>query len=67
MGETASIEKRVTELTNKYNGENRKLYMDNFYNSLGLATKLLESSIYVCRTLRDRRKRPEKLNIIKKL
>ena len=65
-GETASIEKTVTELTNKYNGENRKLYMDNFYNSLGLPTKLLESSIYVCGTLQDRRKGPEKLNIIKK-
>ena len=32
-GEYCSIETKVTELTEKLTGENRKLFMDNYYNS----------------------------------
>ncbi|KAF7685210.1 PiggyBac transposable element-derived protein 4, partial [Cucumispora dikerogammari] len=45
---------------------NRKLFMDNYYNSFDLAEKLYNSGIYSCGTLRSRRGGPENLNSIKK-
>jgi hypothetical protein len=65
-GESASIENTVTDLTREYIGKNMRSYMVNFYNYFGLSSKLLNSKIYTCRTLRDRRNGPSNLTGIKK-
>ena len=60
-GLKTSIEKTFADLTTLYEDKNRKLYMDNFYNSFGLSKLLLDRKIYTCGTLRDRRKGAENL------
>ncbi|KAF7685074.1 PiggyBac transposable element-derived protein 4 [Cucumispora dikerogammari] len=65
-GEYATLNRTVHDLTVNLTGKNRKLFMDNYYNSFDLAKKLYNSGIYSCGTLRSRRGGPENLNSIKK-
>ncbi|KAF7691510.1 hypothetical protein CDIK_2548 [Cucumispora dikerogammari] len=44
----------------------QRLYIDNYYNSLSMTKALISSEIYVCGTLRDRRRGPDKLTTQKK-
>ncbi|KAF7693567.1 PiggyBac transposable element-derived protein 4 [Cucumispora dikerogammari] len=65
-GEYATLHRTVYDLTVNLTEKNRKLFMDNYYNSSDLAEKLYNSSIYSRGTLRSRQRGPENLNSIKK-
>nr|XP_023028663.1 piggyBac transposable element-derived protein 4-like [Leptinotarsa decemlineata] len=59
-GGLGHAEKVVLNLMNHYLNAGHALYMDNFYNSFGLAKKLLEVNTYCTGTLRAGRKETPK-------
>ncbi|KAG0442329.1 hypothetical protein DMUE_0351 [Dictyocoela muelleri] len=65
VGMKAKIEETVMELCECLSGKNRKLFMDNYYNSVNLSKKLLEK-IYTTGTLRLNRGGAKNLAILKK-
>lgn len=49
-------ERVVLEMTEKYWGQNRKIYFDNYFNSLRLLEKLKVENTLACGTIRSNRK-----------
>ncbi|KAG0441891.1 PiggyBac transposable element-derived protein 4 [Dictyocoela muelleri] len=66
VGEESSINDTVLSLCRHVTGVNRKLFMDNFYNSFTLVQMLCELKIYTTGTLRHKRSRPSDLLTLKK-
>ncbi|XP_028162999.1 piggyBac transposable element-derived protein 4-like [Ostrinia furnacalis] len=56
VGGPGHVDKVVTKLMSKYLNAGYHLYMDNFYNSVGLAEFLLRNKTNMTGTLRSRRK-----------
>ncbi len=46
-GEKVGLEKTVLDLTENMKNKNRRLFMDNYYNSYDLTLKLKSRNIYV--------------------
>lgn len=46
LGSTGHTQKLVVHLMQEKYGSGHTVYLDNFYNSLGLATKLLDTKVY---------------------
>ncbi|KAF7689877.1 PiggyBac transposable element-derived protein 4 [Cucumispora dikerogammari] len=65
-GEYATLDRTVHDLKVNLTEKNRKLFINNYYNSFNLTEKLYNYGIYSCGTLRPRRESPENLNAIKK-
>ena len=66
VGGEGHASKVVNKLMTGLTGEGRSLFMDNYYNSVELATCLLKDSTYVTGTLRPNRKHnPEDLITLK--
>jgi len=56
----------IMYLTKKYQFANRKLYMDNYYNSFEIVKKMKEVGIYCCGTIRQNRGTPKVFSEIRK-
>ncbi|KAG0437452.1 PiggyBac transposable element-derived protein 4 [Dictyocoela muelleri] len=61
VGIKSTIEETVIDLCKSITEKNRKLYMDNYYNSVSLSKNLLEKKIYTTGTLRLNRGGPRNL------
>ncbi|KAG0433506.1 hypothetical protein DMUE_5409 [Dictyocoela muelleri] len=62
----STLEETVMDLCRSLTEKNRKLFMDNYYNSINLSNKLYEKKIYTTVTLRLNRGGPENLSSLKK-
>ena len=60
-GVSSSIADTVTALLDRLLDHGHRLYMDNFYNSVGLSKQLLDRKTVVCGTLRSNRGEPPAL------
>lgn len=67
LGGLGHAEKIVMSLMQNYLNVGHSLYMDNYYNSYGLAKRLLEKNTYCTGTLRANRKDSPKSIVMKKL
>ncbi|KAG0420176.1 PiggyBac transposable element-derived protein 4 [Dictyocoela roeselum] len=66
VGLKSTIEDTVIDLCKSLVYQNRKLFMDNYYNSVNLSNKLLEKKIYTAGTLRLNRGGLKNMAILKK-
>ncbi|XP_030018120.1 piggyBac transposable element-derived protein 4-like isoform X2 [Sphaeramia orbicularis] len=57
-GESAPLGETVTSLLDRLAGHGYRLFMDNYYNSVGLCERLLDLKTHVCGTLRKNRGEP---------
>ncbi|KAG5277832.1 hypothetical protein AALO_G00091870 [Alosa alosa] len=63
-GEAGNLEDTVVTLLGRLAGQGYKLYMDNFYNSVALADRLLQMDTHICGTLRKNRGEPQTITNI---